>query len=102
MAETMADHGGPNLPKAQALKDATMAHFMLQHYVAQSLLIHFNGAGHTDNYDGIVWYLKRSRPDLKYLTISTVSQKDISKLAGENKGRADFIICVDSDMTLTY
>ncbi len=102
MVEMMGGHGGPNLPKAQAIKDATMAHFILQYYKPGSLFIHYNGAFHTENYDGINWYLKRQRPELKIATITTVSQKDVHSLLAENKGKADFIICVDEDMTNTY
>lgn len=102
MLEMMGGHGGANLPKAQAIKDATMAHFILQHYKTGSLFIHYQGAYHSDNYEGIGWYLKKSRPDLKIATISVVSQKDVHKLLVENKGKADFIICVDEDMTNTY
>ena len=98
----MKDHGGPNMPRAQAIKDATMAHFILQYYKPGSLFIHFNGSFHSENYDGIVWYLKNKRPDLRYTTITVVSQKDISRLLDENKNKADFIICVDEDMTATY
>ncbi len=102
MLEMMGGHGGPNLPKAQASKDATMAHFILQYYKPGSLFIHFNGAYHSDNYEGILWYLRRQQPNLKYATISTVSQADNRKLAAEHLKRADFIICVDEDMTTTY
>ncbi len=102
MIEMMGGHGGENLPKAQAIKDATMAHFMLKYYQPGSLLIHYNGAYHSDFYDGLNWYLKRQNPSLKIATISTVSQKDIHKLSAEHLGRADFIICVDEDMTNTY
>lgn len=102
MLEMMGGHSGANLPKAQAIKDATMAYFILQHYVPGSLFIHYNGAYHSDNYEGILWYLKQKQPALKYATISTVSQKDIQSLLAENKGKADFIICVDEDMTNTY
>lgn len=102
MIEMMGGHGGENLPKAQAIKDATMAHFMLKYYQPGSLLIHYNGAYHSDFYDGLNWYLKRQNPALKIVTISTVSQKDIHKLSAEHLGRADFIICVDEDMTNTY
>lgn len=102
MIEMMGGHGGPNMPKAQASKDATMAHFILQNFKAGSLFIHYNGAFHSDNYDGINWYLKKNRPELKYGTITTVSQKNIKALLAENKGKADFIICVDEDMTNTY
>jgi uncharacterized iron-regulated protein len=102
MLETMKGHGGPNLPRAQASKDATMAHFIVKNIQPGSLFIHYNGAFHSENYDGIVWYLKKQRPDLKYATITIVSQKEINKLLDENKNKADFIICVDEDMTSTY
>jgi len=102
MVEMMGGHGGPNMPKAQASKDATMAYFILQHFKPGYLFIHYNGSFHSENYDGINWYLKRKQPDLKYGTITTVSQKNIKELLAENKGKADYIICVDEDMTNTY
>lgn len=102
MVEMMGGHGGANMPKAQATKDATMAYFIIQNFKPGSLFIHYNGSYHSDNYDGINWYLKRRQPGLKYTTITTVSQKNIKELLAENKGKADFIICVDEDMTNTY
>lgn len=102
MVKNMGGHGGPNLPKAQASKDATMAYFILQNLQPGKIFIHFNGAYHSENYEGINWYLKRKRPDIAIGTITTVSQKDLKKLLEENKGKADFIICVDEDMTSTY
>lgn len=102
MLSMMPGHAGENLPKAQALKDATMAHFILQYYTPGSLFIHYNGAYHSENYEGIVWYLKKSRPELNISTITTVSQKEMNSLLKENKHKADFIICVDDDMTKTY
>ena len=102
MVKMMGGHGGSNMPKAQASKDATMAYFILQNIRAGTLFIHFNGAYHSENYDGINWYLKKKRPDLTIGTITTVSQKDIRKLLDENKNKADYIICVDEDMTGTY
>jgi uncharacterized iron-regulated protein len=102
MITMMGTHGSSNIAKAQAIKDATMAHFILQSYKPGSLFIHYNGAYHSENYEGIVWYLKQKLPELKIATITTVSQKDIHSLLAENKGKADFIICVDEDMTTTY
>jgi len=102
MLTMMGGHGSPNMPKAQAIKDATMAYFILQHMVPGSLFIHYNGSYHSENHDGIVWHLKHSKPDLKIATVTTVSQKDITHLLAENKNKADFIICVDEDMTNTY
>lgn len=98
----MGDHGTPELVMAQASKDATMAYFILKNYTTGSLFIHYNGAFHSDSYEGILWYLKRDKSDLNYSTISTVSQDNINTLEKENLGKADFIICVDSNMTNTY
>lgn len=102
MLTQMEGHGTINMIKAQASKDATMAYFILQYYVPGSLFIHYNGSYHSNNHDGIVWHLKQARPNLNLITVATVSQKDIKKLLAENKGKADFIICVDEDMTNTY
>lgn len=102
MIAMMGGHGGENLPKAQAIKDATMAHFILANSKPGALFIHYNGSYHSENYEGINWYLKNKSPNIKIATITTVSQKDIKTLLAENKGKADYIICVDADMTNTY
>lgn len=102
MLQMMGGHGSSNLPKAQAVKDATMAYFIVQHLQPGVPFIHYNGAYHSDNYEGINWYLKQSRPNLRIGTISTVSQKDLARLEKEHLGKADFIIVVDEDMTKTY
>lgn len=103
MLEMMPGHNNAfNFPRAQALKDATMAHFILKYFIPGRLFIHFNGAYHSENYEGIMWYLKQSQPALKYATITTVSQKELFSLLPENIGKADFIICIDEDMTTTY
>ena len=83
MLSMMGGHGGENLPKAQAIKDATMAHFILMNYSPEQTFIHYNGAYHSNNYEGILWYLKQAQPNYKYSTISTVSQADISNFTAE-------------------
>lgn len=102
IAHMMGDHGSNAIAMAQAIKDATMAHFILKNYLPNHLFLHFNGAYHSNNYEGILWYLKKQKDTLNYLTISTVSQENLNKLENDHKGKADFIICVDSDMTKTY
>ncbi|MFO7843001.1 MAG: ChaN family lipoprotein [Bacteroidales bacterium] len=102
MLQMMRGHDGENLPKAQAIKDATMAYFIAQNYNPENTFIHFHGTYHSDNYEGILWYLKRLMPEVKYITVSTVMQSEINQLEKDNKGKADFIICVDKDMTTTY
>jgi len=100
-------HGGDKLPKAQAIKDATMGHFIAQNLKEGTIFIHYNGSFHSDNHgdlrgEGTVWYLKQSRPDVNFLIITTVAQADNGKLLDEHKGKADFIICVPENMTKTY
>lgn len=102
MAQEMGGHGGENLPKAQASKDATMAHFINKNRKENSLFIHYNGSYHSDNFEGINWYLKQENPTIKIVTIATVSQNDISKLEPEYLGKANFIIVIDEDVTKTY
>lgn len=98
----MGDHGTPELVESQATKDATMAHFIFKNMKPNHTFIHYNGSYHSDYYEGILWYLKRANNTINYATITTVSQDNIYKLEEEYKGKADFIICVDSNMTNTY
>jgi uncharacterized iron-regulated protein len=102
MVQEMGGHGGENLPKAQAVKDATMANFIGKNQIENSLFIHYNGSYHSDNFEGIYWYLKQQNPNLKISTIATVTQKDISKLEVEHYNKATFIIVIDEDVTKTY
>ena len=89
-------------PQAQAIKDATMAYFILKNLPTGQRFLHFNGAYHSNNFEGIVWYLKKARPDLNILTINTVEQDDPETLTRENRHTADYIIAVPSDMTKTF
>lgn len=101
MQEMMGGHGGENLPKAQAIKDATMAHFIIKSLEKNQLMIHYNGSYHSNNYEGIVWYLQKYKPELKILTITTESVKNVKKYMKDG-AKADFIIQVDENMTTTY
>ena len=58
----MGGHGHEmvNLPKAQAIKDATMAYFILKNYKPGDVFLHFNGAYHSNYFEGIYWYLQQS------------------------------------------
>jgi uncharacterized iron-regulated protein len=101
--------GGPmggkvsdNLPKAQAIKDATMAKSIVNNWQKGQMVFHYNGSYHSDKHMGILWYLNKYNPSIKALTISVVLQDDIEKMSDENKGLADFIIVIPSSMTRTY
>lgn len=98
----MGDHGSPLLVKAQAIKDATMAHFILKNKQPNKLFLHFNGAFHTNKHEGIVWYINKYKDGLKVKTITTVEQADISKLEDKHRHTADFILVVPKTMTKTY
>jgi uncharacterized iron-regulated protein len=98
----MGDQGTPELVMAQASKDATMAHFILKNYAPTHGFIHYNGSYHSNKYEGILWYLKNERAELAYATIATVSQDQLKTLEKLNLGLADYIICIDANMTNTY
>jgi len=97
----MGGHVNENFPKAQAVKDATMAHFILKNWSKGNLFFHFEGAYHSDNYEGIVWWINKLEPGLNIKTISTVYQEDIDELSEENVNRADYIFAVPETMTQT-
>jgi uncharacterized iron-regulated protein len=91
-----------NLPKAQAIKDATMAKSIANNWQKGQTIIHYNGSYHSDKHMGIIWYLNKYNPLIRITTISAVLQDDIEKLSNENKGLADYIIVIPSSMTRTY
>jgi uncharacterized iron-regulated protein len=101
---TMHGHGhGFSLPfmlEAQAIKDATMAHF-ISIKGAGKQFFHINGSYHSDGFEGIYWYLKKQTPSLKVITISSKEQKDPAVLDKEYINSADYIICFPEDMIRT-
>jgi uncharacterized iron-regulated protein len=95
-------HGGENLPKAQAIKDATMAYFIMKNFSKGKTLINYNGSYHSDNHQGIEWYLKKLNPSIKILTIGSTEQEGVDALDKENLGLADFILCTPASMSKSY
>jgi uncharacterized iron-regulated protein len=91
-----------NLAKAQAVKDATMAHFILANWQPGKTFLHINGSYHSDNFEGIVWYLQKQNPQLRILTISSIEQPEVSKLQEKSRGLATYILAIPADMTKTY
>ncbi len=102
MGGTMQAHINKNFPKAQAIKDATMAYFILKNWQKGKVFIHYNGSYHSDNFEGIVWHLKQQNKNLNIVTITTVLQNKVETLEDEYKNTADYIFCVPEDMTRTY
>ncbi|CCH55810.1 protein of unknown function DUF399 [Fibrisoma limi BUZ 3] len=100
-------HGGSsdqaaNFARAQAIKDATMAHFILQNLKPGQTLLHLNGDYHSKNFEGIVWYLRQQRPNLKILTLSSVESPNPDKPANESRDLANYVLAIPDDMTKTY
>ncbi len=102
MMKMMGDHTSPNMPKAQAIKDATMAYFITKNLKPDTVFMHYNGTYHSNNFEGIYWYLKKANPELNIITISTVEQSDLKKILPENYTKADYILVIDEDVTKTY
>lgn len=99
-------HGsGMNLDymiEAQAVKDATMAYSLFDYINKGKTIFHVNGSYHSNNYEGIVWYLKRKFPTVRIMTINTVEQDDIHTLDPKNQSSADFIIVLPLDSHKSY
>ncbi|MCB0442847.1 MAG: ChaN family lipoprotein, partial [Flavobacterium sp.] len=102
MLEMMGGHTGEKMPKAQAIKDATMAHFIVQNLKSGTVFVHYNGTYHSDFFEGISWYVNQYRKNTKIITIATVEQKELTKLEQEHYNKADFILVIDEDVTKTY
>lgn len=91
-----------NFPKAQAIKDATMAWRITQNLGDGKQFIHYHGTYHSNNYEGIYWYINKYTPGKNMVTIATTLQENLQKLDEENLNVADFIIVVPERMTRTY
>lgn len=102
MIKMMGDapaHVTKNIAKAQAAKDATMAHFILKNFTKGKTFLHYNGTYHSDRFQSIVWYLKQADPTLKIVTISSVEQKEMDELIKESEGLGNYILVVTESMS---
>jgi len=105
VGDGMPAHLTANLGKAQAIKDATMSHFLMKSAFGEKTILHFNGSYHSDNYQGIVWYvqqaIRKTSFEPKILTISCLEQENVDTISKEDAAKADFIIIIPSSMTTT-
>ncbi len=97
-------HGGgaQNIIQAQALKDATMAHFIVASRQPGQTLLHLNGSYHSDHHDGIGAWLRQYAPRLRVKTISVVTQEQLQTLDKEQLNVADCVVVVPADAAKTY
>ncbi|MFN8357423.1 MAG: ChaN family lipoprotein [Spirosomataceae bacterium] len=91
-----------NMARAQGAKDATMAYFILKNWQKGKLLLHLDGHYHSDNFDGIVSYLKKQKPDLKIMTITNISEDDITQPKEAKPDMANFVLITPKSLTRTY
>ncbi len=98
--QMMGDGTKSYFAEAQALKDATMAWSIARNFDRK--FIHYNGNFHSDNRGGIIPYLEKYLPGKSIATVCCIRQDSLRKLDEENIGRADFIIVVPTDFTMTY
>jgi uncharacterized iron-regulated protein len=105
MKDKMGEHIPPNMlniQMAQASKDATMAHFSLKYFNEGDFFFHMDGAYHSDNNRGIIWWINEIQPGLKIKSITTVDQSEWDEMTEEQKASiANYIIVVADDMTKT-
>ncbi|MDH3321954.1 MAG: ChaN family lipoprotein [Flavobacteriaceae bacterium] len=105
MASKMGGHVPPNMlniQTAQAAKDATMAHFSLKNFNKGDLFFHFDGSYHSNNKQGIIWWINQIQPGLNIKSITTVMQKEWDKMTEQEKfDIAEYIIVVADNMTQT-
>ncbi len=103
MLDMAGHHGTESMIQAQAIKDATMAHFILENVDPEtSRFFHVNGAYHNMYNEGIVWYIRQQQPELRILTIHAAEQSQTEKLYEENLEKSDYILVIPNNMIKTH
>jgi uncharacterized iron-regulated protein len=93
---------GYQFASAQALKDATMAHFILKNLNQGEKFLHLNGAYHSDFFESIVWYLKKERPELKIVVLSTIESVGLKAPDATERKKGNYILVTDPDSPKSY
>ena len=105
MKDKMGSHVPPNMlniQTAQASKDATMAHFSVKNFNEGDLFFHLDGAYHSDNKRGIIWWVNKIKPGLNIKSITTTTQSEWDEMTKEEKRNiAEYIVVVADNMTQT-
>jgi hypothetical protein len=79
-----------------------MAYFIMKNFSKGKTILHYNGSYHSNFHEGIEWYLRQQKKDLKILTIASVEQENIDTLAVSSINIADYIICNPVSMSRSY
>ncbi len=102
--EAAGGHGGENLPKSQAIKDATMGYFSAK-FIEENpgtRFFHFHGTYHSNDYEGIYWYLRYYGLESDIMTVATVETADLSTFDFSTAPGADFVVVIPSSMIKTH
>lgn len=94
-----------SLVMAQSLWDATMAYSIADYFKTHPTkkIFQVNGRFHSDEYFAAVTQLKKYSPEIKYLVISSGSDKDFPHIDWEkHKHLGDYIIITDPKVPTTY
>ena len=91
MREMLPGHDATNMIYSQALKDATMAEFILKNYQEGQVFLHINGAYHSKMKEGIISFFPKEIQQ-KVLTINTIKREEATP---ELLATADFTLIVD-------
>lgn len=114
MLDMMKGHGMDgdpmNFVAAQAIKDATMAHFVAQNLPSDGVFLHFNGDYHSKHYGGIYWYLKNveenQRTMQKDLNIAIIAvfqdPEEVLEFPKDETIPATYSIVVPASFTKTH
>ena len=94
-----ANAGLNKILASQSLWDATMA-FSISEYLKKMkkpLVVHLNGAFHTENRLGTVEHLLKYRPKTRVLVVTMRYEDDFTKFdKGKHTGLGDFVILTDA------
>lgn len=105
MKEKMGGHVPPTMDKiqmAQAGKDATMAKFSVESHLPGTLLLHLDGAYHSDYRRGIIWWVNKIKPGFNIKSVTTVLMSEWEEMTKEErKTIANYTIAVADNMTQT-
>ncbi len=95
----MGGHGSANILDSQTLWDATMS-FAVSEYLKKTknpLVIHLNGAFHTESRLGTVEHLLKYHPNAKVLVVTMRYEEDFTNFNKEkHTGLGDFVILTDA------
>lgn len=88
MSAMLPGHDASNMIYSQALKDATMAYFIVKNWKKGQVLLHVNGAYHSKNKEGILALLPKKLQGLT-ITINSIKEADFQK---EDLNLADYTL----------